>query len=157
MSRRSSNNLGRGSDRGLPSPPGRGSGGEGKTKVPPQLLTFARRLRKEQTSAENLIWALLRNRRFMGRKFRRQHPVDGYILDFHCHEERLAIELDGSQHGEADTVAHDVVRTKALRRKGIRLLRFWNNDILVRTESVLQGIFTALTPALSRGEREDGG
>ena len=154
MSRRSSNNLGSGSDRGLPSPPGSGAGGEGKSKVPPQLLSFARTLRKEQTSAENLMSALVRNRRFIGRKFRRQRPVDGYILDFYCHEERLAIELDGSQHLEAGAVTYDAKRTALFQKRGIRLLRFWNNDVLARTESVLQVIFNALTPALSQGERE---
>ena len=65
--------------------------------------TFARQLRSEQTEVEQQLWRALRNRRLQGVKFRRQHPVPPYVLDFYCHAAKLAIELDGSQHLEACT------------------------------------------------------
>ena len=75
-------------------PAGRGAGGEGK-RLPTELLERARALRREATDAERLLWSLLRDRQFLGLKFRRQHPLGGYIVDFYCHEARLGIELDG--------------------------------------------------------------
>ena len=132
-----------------PSPSGRGAGGEGKPKkkpLPEDLLAFARTLRLEQTDAEQLIWGLLRDRRLAEAKFRRQHPieVDGnkYILDFYCHELKLAIELDGGQHQEQ--VQYDKARTDALHKLEINVLRFWNNDVLQQTESVLEKIWSEI-------------
>ncbi|PIQ97889.1 MAG: hypothetical protein COV67_01865 [Nitrospinae bacterium CG11_big_fil_rev_8_21_14_0_20_56_8] len=124
--------------------------------MPPDLLEFARNLRKEQTEAEHLLWALLRDRRFLGFKFRRQHPVDPYVLDFYCHEASLGIELDGGQHNEPENEAHDRKRTEFLAQKGIRVLRFWNNEVFSETEGILRSIYDALTPALSRRERGNG-
>jgi methionine--tRNA ligase beta chain len=130
-----------------PPPSGRGVGGEGKRlPVPAQLLAFARQLRREQTDAEALLWYLLRDRRLAGAKFRRQHPIkietQRYILDFFCHELKLAIEMDGSQHQER--VQRDEMRTAALRTLGISVLRFWNNDVLSNTEAVLESIWNAI-------------
>jgi very-short-patch-repair endonuclease len=72
------------------------AGGEGKKPaIPEDIFKYARELRRNQTDAEQLLWGLLRDRRFAGKKFRRQHPVGRYILDFYCHELKLAIELDG--------------------------------------------------------------
>jgi very-short-patch-repair endonuclease len=62
------------------------------------ILTFARKLRQEHSDPERLMWAVFRDRRFCGFKFRRQHPVKPYVLDFYCHDKKLAIELDGGQH-----------------------------------------------------------
>ena len=135
----------------LPSPPGRGVGGEGKQPLDPALLAFARQLRQQQTDAEKLLWALLRNRRLAGFKFRRQHPVRPYVLDFYCHAAGLAIELDGGQHDEPGARAHDAQRTAFLEGQGIRVLRFWNHEVLTQTGAVLQTIYDALTPALSQG------
>ncbi|MDD5181408.1 MAG: DUF559 domain-containing protein, partial [Gallionellaceae bacterium] len=121
--------------------------GEGQThrRDPVQeekLKTYARELRALATDAEQRIWYLLRNRNFFGFKFRRQHPVAGYILDFYCAEAGLAIELDGGQHsGQA---AYDARREATLQQHGIRTLRFWNNDVLSRTEAVLTEITDAL-------------
>ena len=149
-----------GTGRGLASPLPEGEGsqrpGEGKKQIPPDLLEFARNLRKEQTEAEHLLWALLRDRRFLGFKFRRQHPVDPYVLDFYCHEASLGIELDGGQHNEPENEAHDRKRTEFLAQKGIRVLRFWNNEVFSETEGILRSIYDALTPALSRRERGNG-
>ncbi len=129
----------------LPSPPGRGAGGEGARRypdIPANLRTFARNLRKEQTDAENLLWALLRDRRIGGAKFRRQHPVEPYVLDFYCHDAKLAIELDGGGH--AQQPRRDVKRDEYLAGKGIETLRVWNNQLLSETESVLEAIWNKL-------------
>jgi adenine-specific DNA-methyltransferase len=148
----------------LPSPTGRGAGGEGaggegarskpKQALDPEFLEFARQLRREQTDAERLLWSLLRDRRFMGCKFRRQHPIEPYVVDFYCHAARLAIELDGGEHNEPAARARDEERTRFLEARGIRVLRFWNNEVFNNLEGVLQTIYEALTPTLSQGERE---
>ena len=143
-----------------PLPPGEGRGGEGaggggksvhKPPVPPDLLNFARKLRSEQTDAEQLIWSLLRDRRFAGAKFRRQHPVEAaghrYILDFYSHELKLAIELDDGQH--QTKLSHDDSRTQALATLRIEVLRFWNNDVLSQTDSVLESIWNTVNKMTS--------
>jgi very-short-patch-repair endonuclease len=73
-------------------------------------------------------------------KFRRQHPVAGYVADFFCEDARLAVELDGGGHAEQSQADYDARRTERLERLGIRLLRFWNTDVLLNTEGVLQRI-----------------
>jgi very-short-patch-repair endonuclease len=112
--------------------------------VPEKLLRFARNLRQSQTDAEQLLWRLLRGRRFGGNKFRRQYPVDCYIIDFYCHERLLAIELDGGGHGETGQISYDEKRDKYLNHKNIKVLRFWNHDVLQNTDSVLEVIYTEL-------------
>jgi len=145
-----------------PSPAsGRGAGGEGCTnsdnaylpqpprKIPDRLLAFAREMRGQQTDAEGLLWHVLRGRNLLGFKFRRQHPIENYILDFYCPELELAIELDGGQH--AEHVDYDTRRTAFLQTKGIKVLRFWNNDVLARTVEVLEEVCRHLpidTPSL---------
>lgn len=146
-----------------PSPSGRGQG-EGnivtekpqseRNKLPEQLLKNARALRKNQTDAETLLWQLLRNRQLNNFKFRRQYPIKPYILDFYCHEAKLVIELDGGQHNTQTAISKDNKRTEYLKLQGMKVLRFWNNEVLQNTESVLQEIYSALTPTLSQGERE---
>lgn len=100
-------------------------------------VEFARQLRRRQTDAERRLWGCLRDRRFLGLKFRRQVPCGVYVLDFHCHELRLAVELDGGQHLES---AYDAERDVWLAGQGIRVMRFWNHDVLVRTDVVLEAI-----------------
>jgi very-short-patch-repair endonuclease len=112
--------------------------------VPPELLDFARELRKEQTDAENLLWHLLRGRRFCGFKFRRQYPIGGYILDFYCHAAKLAIELDGGGHTSEEQRLYDAERTKVLEGAGLCVLRFWNNEVLNSLEGVLTEIHERL-------------
>ncbi|HUB25109.1 MAG TPA: endonuclease domain-containing protein, partial [Tepidisphaeraceae bacterium] len=87
-------------------------------------------MRTTQTDAETRMWSLLRSRQLSGFKFRRQHPVEGYILDFYCVRLRVAVELDGGQHGDPDPKAYDERRTRRLNELGIRVLRFWDNDVL---------------------------
>jgi very-short-patch-repair endonuclease len=102
----------------------------------------ARALRRNQTEAERHLWRFLRNRRLLGFKFRRQHPIGPYFADFACAERRLVVELDGSQH--LTFAAEDVRRTRALQRLGYRVVRFWNDDALLRTAQVLDAIVAAL-------------
>ena len=96
-----------------------------------------RRLRREATDAESLLWALLRGRQLAGEKFRRQHQVGLYVLDFYCPSRKIAIEADGGQHLSAEGLAGDAQRTRYLRDRGIRVLRFSNREILLETEGVL--------------------
>jgi len=113
-------------------------------KIPADLLQFARSLRQQQTDAERLLWRLLRNRRLDGCKFRRQYPLGRYILDFYCSSKRLAIELDGGGHTEEPQANHDAERTVYLQGQGIRVLRFWDADVLLRLEAVLGEIWNQL-------------
>ncbi|HEX8668444.1 MAG TPA: endonuclease domain-containing protein [Allosphingosinicella sp.] len=113
-------------------------------KRPPgiKMIDRARRLRREMTPQERLLWAQLRDRRLDGAKFRKQMWLGGYIADFACPEARLVVEADGSQH--ADNLEYDEGRERELARLGWRTLRFWNNDI---TEN-LEGVLTAISAAL---------
>ena len=95
------------------------------------------------TDAEQRLWRHLRGRQIYGFKFRRQHPFEGYILDFVCMEQMLIIEIDGGQHAE-NTIA-DAARTKALAIAGFRVLRFWNNQVLGEMEAVKVAIWNALS------------
>jgi very-short-patch-repair endonuclease len=101
-------------------------------------VDFARRLRRDATHAEALLWSRLRNRRLGGHKFRRQHPIGRYIVDFVWIEQRLVIEVDGGQH--AALRAEDARRTAWLQSRGFRVLRFWNNEVLANLEAVLTAI-----------------
>ena len=131
----------------------RGSGEDGRRRgasiatLSPALMSFARQLRRDQTDAERLLWRLLRNQRFCGLKFRRQHPIEPYVLDFYCHEERLGIELDGGQHAAPDTQRSDTARTAFLESKGITIVRFWNHEVLQDPEAVLERLYRSLGPS----------
>lgn len=98
-------------------------------------------MRHTATDAENLIWQLLRAKRFMNLKFRRQHVIASYIVDFYCHEIGLVIELDGSQHGTDDAVEYDAERTQFLEALGLRVVRYWNHDVLGRPDVVLEDLW----------------
>lgn len=89
----------------------------------------AREMRRVMTKHEVKLWVYLRDARLGGFSFRRQHPVGPYYVDFYCARARLAVELDGSQHGDIQAQGYDTARTRSLSGKGIRVLRFWNNDI----------------------------
>jgi very-short-patch-repair endonuclease len=101
----------------------------------------ARELRVFSTDAERRLWSALRSRRLQNYKFRRQHPLGRFILDFACVEHRLVIEADGGQH---DGNADDARRTAWLAGKGWRVIRFWNNDILTNIEGVMEMILAEL-------------
>ena len=108
----------------------------------PRIRDQARSLRRNMTDAERVLWRELR-RSSLGWRFHRQFPIPPYIVDFACIEGRLIIEADGGQHS---TQGADERRDAALRRKGWRLLRFWNNDILENRSAILQTITEALGP-----------
>ncbi len=93
----------------------------------------ARQLRIDMTDAERRLWSALRGRRLKGYKFRPQHPLGPFIVDFACLEHRLVVEADGGQHADSDD---DRRRTAWLERRGWRVVRFWNNDILANPEGV---------------------
>jgi very-short-patch-repair endonuclease len=112
--------------------------------VPAPLLEAARSLRKNMTDAEQMIWQCLRRKQVCGFRFRRQHPIDRFVLDFYCCEAKLAIELDGGQHNEPDARLRDKERTAHLQHYGIRVIRFWNTEVLENLEGVLEKIFYAL-------------
>ena len=104
--------------------------------------TRAQELRRTPTDAEQRLWDLLRRRRFAGCKFRRQHPVGRYIVDFVCLERRLIVEVDGGQHDERRL--YDAKRDAWLCTQQFRVLRFWNNDVDRNLEAVLTVIDEAL-------------
>ena len=113
------------------------------------MIELAKKLRKNQTNAEVFIWQLLRNRQIANAKFRRQHPIEGYIADFYCHEQKLIIELDGGQHFTEEGLLKDALRTQRLNELGITVLRFDNQQVFLETEAVLQVIYSALNQSPS--------
>ena len=102
---------------------------------------FARDLRARMTEAEIRLWYHLRRRELGDRRFRRQHPIGPYFADFACLEAHLVVELDGGQHLVSRT---DAKRDACLGRHGFRVLRFWNDDVLLRLDDVLEAILRAL-------------
>ncbi|GGF80204.1 DNA methyltransferase [Rhizobium wenxiniae] len=114
--------------------------------VPDQHRQYAKAMRADSTRAENLLWQQLRRSQIEGFKFKRQVPLDGYILDFICFEARMIIEVDGSQHAES---ASDKIRDAHFSTHGFRILRFWNAEVEDSLDSVVLAIRAEL---LNRGE-----
>ena len=113
------------------------------TDSPPNSKTTrARGLRRDHTDAERRFWSLVRNRQLAGFKFRRQTPIDRYFADFACAEARLVVELDGGQH--ADQSTYDDERTRVIEACGWRVVRFWNHQVLLETESVVETVLAEL-------------
>jgi len=114
-----------------------------------------RALRRRMTDAELRIWYFLRGRHLVGFKFRRQHPIGPYVVDFVCLEQKLVIELDGGQHASDP---NDLRRDAFLQRNGFRVLRFWNNEALSHTaavcESILRTASVTPSPRRVRGQAE---
>jgi very-short-patch-repair endonuclease len=102
------------------------------------LISLSRTLRKRQTDAENLIWRHLRRKQVEGLRFRRQHPIGKYIVDFVCLEKQLILEIDGGQH--AIEIDKDRDRDKWLLAEGYKILRFWNNEVFENLPGVLETI-----------------
>ena len=112
-------------------------------------------MRKATTPAEHRLWQILRAKRLAGYKFRRQLPIDHYIVDFACLSERLIVEADGGQHNGNQS---DLRRDSYLQAQGLRILRFWNDDILNNEDGVTTRILEALqsplpNPSPAKGER----
>jgi very-short-patch-repair endonuclease len=103
-----------------------------------KLKPLAREMRHSPTLAENKLWERLRNRRLNGLKFRRQHAIDRFIVDFYCAEARLVIEVDGEIHQY--TQAEDALRTEFLESLGLRVIRFENGDVLTQIDGVVEAI-----------------
>src|SRR2546421_5212781 len=118
------------------------------------LRKLVRELRKELTSAETLLWELIRNRRLLGFKFRRQHQIGRYVADFYCREAQLVIECDGSVHEGNEQRQHDHNRDVYLASQGIRVLRFTNEQVLNDTHGVLDEIAKHLPLPLGEGRGE---
>lgn len=106
----------------------------------------ARFLRREETAEEKILWEKLRDNKLKV-KFRRQHPIDMFVIDFYCPKYKLAIEIDGAQHLTKDGKEYDKMRTKYLENKGIKIVRFLNSEIKNDIEKVIEKI--RLTPAPS--------
>jgi very-short-patch-repair endonuclease len=134
--------------------PGRAEGGVGRSTsaiqehrmphapVPPRRRTNAKLMRKAMTDAELMLWNAIRAHRLMGLGFRRQVPIDRYIVDFACSTHRLIVEVDGSQHGNDHDVRYDAIRTRRLEQDGWTVLRFWNDDVLKDVDNVCLHILT---------------
>ena len=97
---------------------------------------IARKLRKNSTEEERKLWNLLRNRKFLNLKFKRQFPIYNYIVDFCCEEKKVVIEIDGGQHNSEENIEQDIQRTKIINEEGYKVFRFWNNEINENIEGV---------------------
>ncbi len=113
------------------------------------MKDLRRELRQSQTPAESLLWSRLRNRQLEDRKFRRQHSIGGYVVDFYCAEERLIIEVDGSVHDTPEAKRYDAEREFDLCDLGLTLMRFRNEQVLETIDIVLQKITENLTVYLT--------
>jgi very-short-patch-repair endonuclease len=102
----------------------------GRKPITPMLLNRVRHMRPEDTYAEKIAWELLRNRRMFGLKFRRQVPIESFIVDFYCHELRLIFELDGEIHDDLEQIEKDGQRNSRLRDLGYRILRVANGMVM---------------------------
>jgi very-short-patch-repair endonuclease len=112
--------------------------------APAIVRQYAKELRKRETLAEKTLWLHLRNRKLSGFKFRRQHPISLYIVDFFCVEKKLSIEVDGSVHDSEEAYNNDSVRTEALDELGVHEIRFSNYEVQTKITEVLNKIELAL-------------
>lgn len=113
------------------------------------LNSLARNLRKNSTIQEKRLWNLIKNRKFMGLKFKRQCPIGDYIVDFKCVDIKLIIEIDGGQHNEEDIYKSDIERTKYLESLGYVVIRFWNDEIYTNIDGVMEKLKQVVSPHLS--------
>jgi very-short-patch-repair endonuclease len=107
-----------------------------------KLTDKARSLKQSQIDVEHLLWQKLRTRQILNFKFRRQFPIDPFIVDFSCLELKLIIELDGSQHFEQ--AQYDKERSFYLSQRGFKVIRFWNKDVINNIEGVLEKIYLVI-------------
>ena len=110
----------------------------------PGTFEKAKDLRQEQTQTEIILWSKLRNRQFEGLKFRRQHPVGQFVVDFYCHEKRLVVEVDGGIHEKEDVKERDENREFELKNFGLRIIRIKNEEIEQNIEKVLEKLKTLI-------------
>ena len=112
----------------------------------PATFQKARQLRNKMTSAEKLLWDKLKGKQIAGVRFRRQHPINKYIVDFYCHAAKMVIELDGKIHLKSKE--HDKERTEKLKELNIKIIRFSNNEVEKNIEEVLKQITTVVNNRL---------
>jgi very-short-patch-repair endonuclease len=112
-------------------------------KVDPVMLHRARELRQPQTPAEERLWSCLRDSQLEGLKFRRQHPIGPFIVDFYCAQKRLVIEVDGDSHFTDEQMEYDRARTAWLEEQGCKVIRFTNTDVMDSLDEVLVEIIEA--------------
>lgn len=112
---------------------------EKRLRIHPTIRQFARELRRPQTPAEATLWQHLRNRNLQY-KFRRQHPIDFFIIDFYCAEAKLLIEIDGPSHLEKEQEEYDKARTEYLETLGYKVIRFTNDDVRYSIHAVVTAI-----------------
>ena len=125
-------------------------------------LDLKRRLRSNMTGPEAQLWSRLRARQLQGLKFRRQHGIGPYIVDFYCPEQSLVIEVDGDSHADTDQVVKDRQREQYLQSLGLRVIRYINDDILKNLDGVMEDLAERLSsrstsphPSLRRRGKED--
>ena len=111
----------------------------------------ARELRKTMSAPERKLWRALSNGQAGGLRFRRQHPMGTYVVDFVCLDRHLVIEVDGSQHGHNAQMVHDQKRTQWLEDEGYRVIRFWANEVMSNTDGV---VATIMHEAISSQTRD---
>ena len=109
---------------------------ERRHRVYPPILARARELRRPQTPAETTLWRVLRNRNLQY-KFRRQHPIENFIVDFYCAQAKLCIEIDGFTHLEPSQAEYDAARTTYLEESGYKVIRFTNDDVRHNLDAVV--------------------
>ncbi len=116
-------------------------------------------LRRDMTLAERILWNRLSDRKIFNVKFRRQHPVNIFIVDFYCHELKLVIEIDGEVHNDYESKEYDLGRTAVLNKFGIKVIRFSNEEVIYNIDTVITKIhkvITEFTPLQGgRGARPD--
>ena len=120
-----------------------------REKISDSLLENSRALRKQSTPAEELLWSKLRNRKLNNLKFRRQQPMEGFILDFYCDQAKLGIELDGGIHLLRELAEYDEQRTAFLNEFGIEIIRFSNNSVMENIHEVLKEIRDVVSKRLA--------
>ncbi len=116
---------------------------ETRHRIYPPLLQRAREMRQPQTPAEATLWRAIRGRN-LGYKFRRQHPIDHFIIDFYCAEAKLCIEIDGASHFEPEQGAYDAARTTFLEELGYKMIRFTNDDVRYNIHAVIDEIIKTI-------------
>jgi len=116
------------------------------TRNDPILKQHRQELRRSQTDAEKAFWRRVRNRQFLGMRFFRQYSIGPYILDFYCPTVKVAIELDGGQHNQSEDKEYDETRSEYLKTQGINVIRFWNHEVLIDMQSVLNKLHMRVTP-----------
>lgn len=119
--------------------------------APPSSFIKAQNLRRNMTTSEKSLWEFLKNKRFQGYKFRRQHPIHIYIVDFYCHELGLIIEIDGGYHSEAAQTSKDLERSDLLKFQDLHVIRFTNDMVITSIGKVLDDLkqhISEITPRI---------